>query len=83
MTLRDKPLAVTPQRRTLMELVSAASKGPQVTSPVDLVNTEEVDLSEIAKEEGAVRLYEVNLLQGLTLGICPFTSSRRVSNANH
>lgn len=70
-TLRDKPLAATPQRRSLTKLISAAGKLPSLTSALGLTpeTSEEVDLSESVKEDGPVRPYEINLLDGLVIGM--------------
>lgn len=66
-TLRDKPLTATPQRQSLAELCSS-SEHSSGFSGLASETDEGVDLSEGLKEDTPARLYETNLLEGLSLG---------------
>ncbi|EJD04158.1 uncharacterized protein FOMMEDRAFT_155278 [Fomitiporia mediterranea MF3/22] len=67
-TLRDKPISPTPQRRTLVELIKAAGQLPPL---VDQTPPKKVDVSQESSSSDDRRvergyLEEVNLLEGLS-----------------
>lgn len=68
-TLRNKPLAVTPPRKTLAALMDASEglKPELVTSPVK-ENGVDRDLSHSDDDDLVSGLQEVNLLEGLATG---------------
>lgn len=70
-TLRDKPLPSTPQRRSLLDLIDAAGPLPPLlesSSPKDTDASPENDLSAARHAERGFLLEEVNLLEGLSSG---------------
>ena len=83
-TLRNKPLAVTPPRKTLAALMDASEglKPELVTSPVK-ENGVNRDLAHSDDDDLVSGLQEVNLLEGLATGNPGLLSLRCIRNVAH